>query len=224
MSTRTEASKEQDRRSRTLVVGVLALTLAVMVLGAAVLVVKLRPDSSAPSKSEQALTTWEQAVEEDPESAEAQTGLGVALLDAGRPEDARAAFEEALRLDPSNWMANFQLGLILRETNPERAIVLLTAASKKAAPEDRAVVLIATGDFLLARGDAEGARDAYQRSIANVPYLFDSHFGLAQAYEQLGERRPAIKEYEEALRFAPDDARITAALERLKPDTDESGS
>ena len=75
------------------------------------------------------------------------------------------------------------------------------------------------------QGDAEGARDAYQRSIANLPYLFDSHYGLAQAFEQLGERRQAIEAYEAALRFAPGDERITEALDRLKKNSEkENGS
>lgn len=222
MSARVEATKKPGRRSQTLVVGVLALTLVVMALGAAVLVVKLRPDSSAPTKTEQTLNLWEQAVEEDPESAEAHTGLGLALLQQGDVEEATAEFEEALRLDPKAWMANFQLGLLLRESDPDRALTLLEASAKRAATEDKAVVLIATGDFLLERGDAEGARDAYQRSIASLPYLFDSHYGLAQAFEQLGERRQAIKEYEAALRFAPGDPRITEALDRLNANDGEN--
>lgn len=221
MSAQAEVSKKPARRSQALVVGVLALTLVVMALGAAVLVVKLRPDSSAPSKTEQTLNLWEQAVEEDPESADAHTGFGMALLQTGRVDEAKAEFEEALRLNANNWMANFQLGLLLRETDPDRALTLLQASAKEAATEDKAVVLIATGDFLLKQGDAEGARDAYQRSIANLPYLFDSHYGLAQAFEQLGERRQAIKEYEAALRFAPGDERITEALDRLQRNDSE---
>lgn len=221
MSARAETTKKSASQSKTLVVGVLVLTLAVMVLGAAVLIVKLRPDTSAPTKTEQALGAWEQAVAENPESADAQAGLGIALLGAGRTDEAQAAFEEALRLDAKNWTANFRLGLMLRDTNPDRAIALLEAATKKAPSPDKAVVLIATGDFYLAGGDAEAARDAYQRSIADVAYLFDSHYGLAQAFEQLGERRQAIKEYETALRFAPEDQRILDALDRLKHGTQD---
>jgi tetratricopeptide (TPR) repeat protein len=224
MSIQAEVTKKPERQSRTLVVGVLALTLLVMALGAAVLVVKLRPDSTAPSKTEQSLSAWEQEIADNPDSADAQTGYGMALLGVGQVEKAQAAFEQALRLDANNWTANFQLGLLLREANPDRAVALLQAAAKSASTDDKAVVLIALGDFFLGNGDADGARDAYQRSIASVPYLFDSHYGLAQAFEQLGERRQAIKQYEEALRFAPDDQRITDALDRLKHKNDESGS
>lgn len=201
---------------RALVAGVLVLTLAVMALGAAVLIVKLRPEGSAPTKQDQELAIWRDAVDQDPESADAHAGLGVALLRVGQTDEARAEFEAALDLDAANWLANFQLGLLVRDTNPDRAVTLLEAAAKEASTEDRAVILIATGDLLLARGDAKGARDAYQRSIANVAYLFDSHYGLAQAFEQLGERRQAIKAYEEALRFSPGDERITEALDRLR--------
>jgi tetratricopeptide (TPR) repeat protein len=223
MSTQAEVTDKAERQSRTLIVGVLALTLLVMALGAAVLVVKLRPDTSAPSKTQQSLNAWEQEIADNPDSADAQTGYGLALLGVGQVEKARTAFEEALRLDATNWNANFQLGLLLREVNPDRAVALLQAAAKSASTDDKAVVLLALGDFFLGHGDAESARDAYQRSIATVPYLFDSHYGLAQAFEQLGERRQAIKQYEEALRFAPDDQRITDALDRLKHGNGQSG-
>jgi len=47
---------------------------------------------------------------------------------------------------------------MMKETDAEQAIVLLEAAAKYAAPGDKAVPLIAEGDFLLAQGDAEGPR------------------------------------------------------------------
>jgi tetratricopeptide (TPR) repeat protein len=224
MSTQAQAPRKGPR-STTLVVAVLALTLVVMLLGGTVLVLRLRPDNSAPTKTEQALDQWQQAVEENPDSADAQTGLGIALLRAGETAQAQEAFEEALRLAPKAWMPSFQLALLFRETNPDRALALFRSAAKNAPPQsDKAVVLIAMGDFLMAGGDFEGARDAYQGSVADVPYLFDSHYGLAQAFEQLGETKQAIKEYKEALRFAPGDERITEALKRLRSEQSQDGS
>ncbi|HEU4354380.1 MAG TPA: tetratricopeptide repeat protein [Actinomycetota bacterium] len=192
------------------------LALAVLVLGGAVLAVKLRPDASTASAADRELQGWQQAVADEPKSDVAQTGLGLALLDAGRLSDAQAAFEEALRLNPENWMANFQLGLMMRESQPDRALDLLDLAAKNAEPGDKAVPLIAAGDIMLERGDAEGARDAYRRSIADVSYLFDSHLGLAKALEQLGETQDALEEYRSAARFAPDDPEVQAAIDRLK--------
>jgi len=210
MSTRAEALP------RSLVVGVLVMTLAVLLLGGAVLAVKLRPDTGPLTTQEQTLQSWQQAVEQTPDSDTAQTGLGLALLDMGRTSEAKTAFETALKLNPKNWMANFQLALMMRETQPDRAIELFEASAQNAGAGDKAVVMIAEGDFLLARGDAEGARDAYRRSIAETPYLYDSHVGLAKTLEQLGDTKGAIKEYQEALRFAPGDKDLEAAIARLQ--------
>jgi tetratricopeptide (TPR) repeat protein len=204
---------------RSLIVALLGLTLLVMLLGGAVLVVKLRPDTTAPSTQERAISTWEDAVAQDPTSGVAQTGLGMALLDIGRTQDAEAAFRAALGLDDGNWMANFQLALLLREQSPERTLALLEKAAANATPANRAVVLLATGDFLLARGEAKAAVGAYRDSIANASFIFDSHLGLAQALEELGKPEAALAEYREAGRFAPGQPEVEAAIQRLEGDT-----
>ena len=209
-------SARAETLPKPLIVAVLVMTLVVLTLGGAVLAVRLRPDSTPPTTAERVLSNWEQAIEQDPESDTAHTGLGLALLQLGRTSDARESFETALKLNPKNWMANFQLGLMMKETDAEQAIVLLEAAARYAAPGDKAVPLIAEGDFLLAQGDAEGAKEAYRRSIADASFLFDSHYGLAQALEQLGETKAAIKEYRAAERFSPDDPRIEEAIARLQ--------
>lgn len=209
MSTRAEALP------RPLIVAVLLMTLVVLALGGAVITVKLRPDSAPVSTAERVLAGWQDAVEADPNSDTAETGLGLALLQVGRDREAQEAFETALRLNPDNWMANFQLGLMAHGTNPSRAIELLYTAAKSAPPGDKAVPLIAAGDFLLADGDAEGAKDAYRRSIADVSYIFESHFGLAQALEELGETKAALEEYRRAERFDPGNVDIQEAIERL---------
>ncbi len=208
-------TRRQTRSSRGLVLGVLFLTLGVLVLGGAVLVVKLKPSHSAPSVQDQQLSAAEAAAQADPKSADAQTVLGMALLDQGRTGDAKAAFEDAIRLNENAWMAKFQLALLIRQTNAERAVALFSDAAKAAPHADRAVVLVGLGDFQLERGNAGAALKAYRNSIADVPYLFDSHYGAAQAYEKLGQNKQAIAEYKEALRFAPDDPGIKAAIHRL---------
>ena len=200
---------------RTLIVALLGLTLLVMLLGGAVLVVKLRPDHSAPTTQERAIATWEDAVAQDPTSGVAQTGLGMALLDAGRVQDAEAAFRTALELDDSNWMANFQLALLLRQRNPDRTLALFDKAAANATTENRAVVLLATGDFLMERGETKAAVGAYRDSIENAAFIYDSHLGLAKALEELGKTQAALDEYREAGRFAPGDPVIEAAVQRL---------
>ena len=52
----------------------------------------------------EALYRWERAVELDPTYAEAWNNLAIAYEQAGRFDDARKAYETALKLDPKNAM------------------------------------------------------------------------------------------------------------------------
>ena len=52
----------------------------------------------------EALYRWERAVELDPTYAEAWNNLAVAYEQAGRFDDARKAYETAVKLDPKNTM------------------------------------------------------------------------------------------------------------------------
>jgi tetratricopeptide (TPR) repeat protein len=202
--------------TKTLTVAVLVLTLAVLALGGAVVAIRLRPEPLPVNALDRELVRWQRAVEADPSSDIAHTGLGLALLNAGETEAAERAFEEAARLNPDNWMARFQLGLLSRESAPDRALALVREAARKAPPQERAVVLIAEGDILLEIGDAAAAATAYRRSIVFNPFLFDSHFGLARALEELGKLRQALDRYREAQRFAPEHPEVVAAIERLE--------
>jgi Flp pilus assembly protein TadD len=52
----------------------------------------------------EALYRWERAVELDPTYASAWNNLAIAYEQAGRFEDARKAYEAAIKLDPKNMM------------------------------------------------------------------------------------------------------------------------
>jgi Tfp pilus assembly protein PilF len=209
MSVRAEAMP------RSLVAAVLVLTVAVLGLGGAVLAVKLRPEATPSTPVERALDHWRSQVTADPKSTTAHTGLGLALLAEGQDDAAEQEFDTAVQLDDKNWMAAFQLGLLLRSTEPARAEELLARASRLAPPTDRTAPLIAEGDFLLQRGDPEGAKRAYERAIGDSPFIIEAHTGLARALEALGDTKGALKEYRRAARFDPTDQSIANAITRL---------
>ena len=52
----------------------------------------------------EALYRWERAVELDPTYAEAWNNLAIAYEQAGRFDDARKAYETAIKLDPKNML------------------------------------------------------------------------------------------------------------------------
>jgi tetratricopeptide (TPR) repeat protein len=213
MSTRTAKS---EGLPRSLVTAVLVMTLVVLGLGGAVLAIKLRPEPTPTTTIERNLQAWERAVVANPKDDGARVAYGLALLDAGRTADARDAFEEALKLNAHNWAALFQLGRMATDSDPKRAVTLLAQAAKYAPATAKAGPLVAEGDLLMEAGDAAGARDAYRRAVADVPYLFDAHLGLAKALEALGDTAGALKEYQEAARFDPSNQEIAQAIARLK--------
>ena len=132
--------------------------------------------------------------------------------------EAQAEFEQALRINPDSWPALFQLGFLIKDADPDRADSLLERAGKLAPDTNRAAPLIALGDLRLARGDAEGAKVAFQRAVADVPFVFESHLGLAKAFEQLGDKDNALKQYEEAARYNPQNSEVRQAIARLSGD------
>ncbi len=211
----------RSRGSTTgLVTAVLALTLIVLTLGGAVVAVKLRGDAAPPPTTAQGrVEQLERAVAADPEDPVARTALGLAYVEAGETERAIASFEEALRLDEGNWVAAYQLGLLLAERDPGRAAELLARAAKGAPPMSKAGPLVALGDLQLRAGDPETAKASYKRAVADVPYLLDAHLGLARALEALGDRAGALREYEQAQRFDPQNPEIAQAIERLREQT-----
>jgi len=166
------------RSEKSLLLAVIGMTLVGFALGAAVLVIKLRPGGEPRTAVERDITEFQNAVRANPNDDWAQTGLGLAMLNAKKPADAQRAFEAAVEVNPKNWVASFQLGLLLSASDPVRADSLLATGAKYAPETNKAAPYIALGDLRLQQGDAESAKAAYRRAIADVPFLYDSHLGL----------------------------------------------
>ena len=66
-------------------------------------------------RHEDALKTFDKAVQLKPEDPELWKHLGNALVDLKRPQDALLSFQQTLKLNPRHWNAAYQCGLLLRE-------------------------------------------------------------------------------------------------------------
>jgi tetratricopeptide (TPR) repeat protein len=199
-----------------LVAAVLVMLLLVLGLGGAVVAVKLRPAPLPTDPIAREIVAWEQTVANAPDDAGAHTGLGLALLKAERTDQARGEFEAAIGLDEKAWLATFQLALLTRDTSADEAAQLLERAAKFAPETDRVAPLVALGDLYLADERSAQAANAYRRALVYNPFLFDAHLGLGQAYEAQGREAAALKEYQEAKRFDPTNAEVTAAIRRVR--------
>ncbi len=143
-----------------------------------------------PESLPEAVMNYRRVIDAAPNWVEAHINLGVALYQMGCVEDARAAFETAVRLDPENGISRYNLGCVLEEQGQtDRAIEHLRQA---------ALLMPSHADvhFNLALAyDKSGARDlareewsAYLRYAPNGPWAEEARRRLRQ-YSQ--SRRPS---------------------------------
>ena len=139
-------------------------------------------------------------------SASAENTLGTVLDALGRPEDARAAFELALVLDPTaSWALNnlcyvdLRLGR-LKEAQAECAAALRLTPDFAAAHNNMGLVHAAAGEFVQAR-----------RSFLEAGGAAAADFNLGIAYLRDSDYSSAADAFEEAIQARPD---FTAAKTR----------
>jgi tetratricopeptide (TPR) repeat protein len=127
-----------------------------------------------------AIKAYTQAVREIAEDPEAYISLGLALLRAGRLEDAFKVYNRAHQLAPDDPVPLEKSADIL-----ERMGKLKEAAQQ----------YIKVSEVYLALRDLDKAIGNWSRATQLTPGLVSIHAKLAQAYERVGDKRKAIREY-----------------------------
>ncbi|MEK7830920.1 MAG: tetratricopeptide repeat protein, partial [Acidobacteriota bacterium] len=153
--------------------------------------------------------------EEVAEELERLLARGERLLDEGKEAEARAAFEQIAQTAPGNWTAHAYLAeTFLLQADWQKAWPHL---EKMEALEPDSVV----GNYLMARHwflrkEFERARIYAEKVKQSRPAHADLRNLLGQIYLGLGQREPALREFEEAVRLAPGRADFRANLSKLK--------
>jgi tetratricopeptide (TPR) repeat protein len=187
-----------------------------------------------------AMKAYRFALAEFPNNVAAIIGFGRAGLASGQVEVAQRAFQQVLKINPSNIEALNLLADVQERTGQ------LDAAAES---------YLKIGNYYASREDLDAAIDSWVRATKLASQV-DAHRRLAAALAEHGRIRPAAREYlalaaiyqrrqelerslefiEAAQELLPDDPGITAALEALQtsspiqpgkisdtpPDTDES--
>ena len=132
-----------------------------------------------------------------PDSGAAHTDLGVALVKAGKLQEAVPQYLEAIRLEPDRPEAHSNLkdGQWDRAPEPLRKALELDPASAGANE--------AMGRVLLARGDTAGAEEHFQSALESDPKLVDAHYGLGILRILQGDLDRAADDFRRALEIAP---------------------
>lgn len=127
-----------------------------------------------------AIKAYSHAIQEIPEDGEAHIHLGLALLKAGRLEDALKVYNRAHQLSPDD-PAPLERGADVLE----RMGRLKEAAQR----------YITVADVYLGQRDLDKAISNWERATQLTPGLIAIHARLAQAYERVGDNKRALREY-----------------------------
>jgi tetratricopeptide (TPR) repeat protein len=125
-------------------------------------------------------------------------GLGLAYAGTEQPELAEDSFRKLHKRANSFISAYLYADQLRKNGKPHDAIAIL----QKVTPEEENAAAHYTllGNCFLDLGDAEAAIDTFKRGPLQKRKLHDDllalHLALGGAYEKLGDRKAAIKEYQ----------------------------
>ncbi|UXY21642.1 tetratricopeptide repeat protein [Streptomyces cynarae] len=119
--------------------------------------------------SQGATLTYRRVLDLDPDNKFAWYGLGVVAQTSGNTFGARAAYDKALKIDPSFMSALYSEAMMLKSSDPDRAEGLLKRAV--AAEPKAAMLQMQLGQMLAAKGRDKEAKEAYRRAAAADPSL-----------------------------------------------------
>lgn len=144
---------------------------------------------------------WQTVVERAPTNERGYFYLAGGLLEEERTEEAVAALEQALRLDPAYHQALNRLANVhLRRGEFRRAVPLLERAIST---REDPVYRHGLGNALFGAGELARAEVEYRRALVEAPDKAVYHQSLANLLARGARRGEAVEAYRQALRLDP---------------------
>ncbi|MGB7442146.1 MAG: tetratricopeptide repeat protein [Coleofasciculaceae cyanobacterium] len=153
---------------------------------------------------EEALASYEKALEIKPDLHEAWYNRGVALYKLGRYEEAIASYEKALEIKPDNYAAWNNKGNALGELGRYEEAIASYERALEIKPDNYAA-WNNRGNALGELGHYEEEIASYERALEIKPDDDTAWYNKGIALSELGRDEEAIASYEKALQFKPDD-------------------
>jgi tetratricopeptide (TPR) repeat protein len=161
------------------------------------------------------------AVASDPASPEAIANLGISLANLGHTAEAEKRLAESLRMDDSNSVVHFSLGVIYDRQGLDKLAMEQYQAALEHDPNNlQARVYLA--DAKMRAGSAAEAVRLYREALARTPDSVRMQFSLAMALVQATRHVEARKVLEAALAAQPRNEEVISALARLLATAPES--
>lgn len=179
---------------------------------------------SLAGESAAALRSFQRALEMNPRSVGAATGLHN-LFDAGvRSQEVIEGIEKAAAANPDSAAHRTLLGLTYASLNDDRRASAELRRALELDPDHDAAIA-ATGKMMLKQGRIEEARRMMEAAVARKGDLAETRLSLGQIYARSGRFGEAAQQTAEALRLQPDSASANAQMgmitmmQEIKPES-----
>jgi tetratricopeptide (TPR) repeat protein len=157
---------------------------------------------------------FRQAVEDNPENADAVANLGITLANLGRIDEAQQRLKQAVTLDDTKATTHLSLGMVFdRQGLDQLAIDEYAAASSRDPANLQARVYRA--DAKMRIGDPQEAARLYREALDKSPGSTRLQLSLAMALVKAGQFGEARDVLETAHKAQPEDPDIGNSLARL---------
>jgi tetratricopeptide (TPR) repeat protein len=183
-----------------------ATTLKAVVNKELELTFELEPDSSK-SRSPNAeflqtnVSLQTTVLEQYSGSVDYHKNLGLALVEAGKTEDALTYFRQIIALEPNDALAHIHLGNVLREQGDLEAAISSLQTALNLNPEEyaRAYAHNSLGTVQLDQGNLDEAAFHFRQSITLRPQNLLSHTNLGTVLRSQGKLEEAVQCFQTAL-------------------------
>lgn len=138
-----------------------------------------------------------------PENSLVVSDLALSFESAGRRQEAIQAYQQAVKLDPSNGVALNNLAFQLAETGGDLDQALTYAQRAKQMMPNMSEVADTLGWIYLKKNLADNAIDIFRELVAKAPNNATYRYHLGMAFSQKGDKPRAIKELQQALHSNP---------------------
>jgi tetratricopeptide (TPR) repeat protein len=148
----------------------------------------------------EALDQFKLLERDTPKLPQGYTGEGITLALSGKPREAMEVLEKALKLDPSYWVAQRELGIVEWHQGLKQQAAENLLAIAKLFPNDAAIDVI-LGEYESEKKDYESAAQFFAKAPAQV--ASDPHLSLlaAHAWLKTGRRQEAVHQLESLAEF-----------------------
>jgi len=136
---------------------------------------------------------------------------GGEAYEAGNYDQAAAAFQEAINIQPDNFKAYFSLGATYEAkgdyqkaaTAYRQAVKLQPNADKGDSPNDVLFAYYNLGNSLASANDHKAAIDAYMQVVNRVPNLSKPYYNIGLSYAAMNDQPKAIESFKKAVDLMP---------------------